>query len=80
MFALGRSWRGCLIRHEGCVDSSNLALSKERAESVRLALIKLDASLSSRLTSQGLGETKPQADNNTLEGRARNRRVELVLQ
>lgn len=62
------------------VDSSNLALSKARAESVRLALIKLDASLSSRLTSQGLGETKPQADNNKLEGRARNRRVELVLQ
>jgi OmpA-OmpF porin, OOP family len=61
------------------VDSSNLALSKARAESVRLALIKLDKSLSSRLSSQGLGETKPQADNNTLEGRARNRRVELVL-
>ncbi len=61
------------------VDSTNLALSKARAESVRLALIKLDASLSARLTSQGLGETKPQADNITLEGRARNRRVELVL-
>jgi len=61
------------------LDSANLALSKARAESVRLALIKLDKSLSSRLNSQGLGETKPQADNNTLEGRARNRRVELVL-
>ncbi len=61
------------------LDSDNLALSKARAESVRVALIKLDKSLSSRLSSQGLGETKPQADNNTLEGRASNRRVELVL-
>jgi outer membrane protein OmpA-like peptidoglycan-associated protein len=33
-----------------------------------------------RLTSDGLGDTKPVADNATAEGRAQNRRVELVKQ
>ena len=31
-----------------------------------------------RIESAGYGETRPVADNKTLEGRARNRRVELV--
>jgi outer membrane protein OmpA-like peptidoglycan-associated protein len=31
-----------------------------------------------RLTTAGLGDTKPVADNKTEEGRAQNRRVELV--
>jgi OOP family OmpA-OmpF porin len=31
-----------------------------------------------RLATEGLGETKPRASNDTLAGRARNRRVELV--
>ena len=60
-------------------DPSNLALSKARAEAVRAALVGLDPGLASRLSSQGFGETRPQADNATLEGRARNRRVELAL-
>ena len=60
-------------------DAANLALSKARAEAVRVALVGLDAGLAPRLSSQGHGETRPQADNTTLEGRARNRRVELVL-
>ena len=33
-----------------------------------------------RLTSKGLGDTKPVSDNNTLEGKANNRRVEFVKQ
>ena len=61
-------------------DARNLALSKARAEAVCSALIALDPSLQSRLIAVGFGETRPVASNDTLEGRARNRRVELALQ
>lgn len=57
----------------------NRALSLARAEAVRAALIRLDARLSARLTAEGFGATQPIAPNTTLEGRAQNRRVELVL-
>ena len=56
---------------------SNWHLSKERAESVR----KLLASTvqADRLTAEGRAETEPVADNGSTEGRAKNRRVELLL-
>jgi OmpA-OmpF porin, OOP family len=56
----------------------NLKLSTRRAKSVMDFLIKggIDPK---RLTSQGFGKSKPIADNNTLEGRALNRRVEFVV-
>jgi len=57
----------------------NQALSQARAEAVRAALVGLDASLAERLSAAGYGATQPVASNSTLEGRARNRRVELVL-
>jgi OOP family OmpA-OmpF porin len=59
-------------------DASNLDLSKRRAESVKKYLVenyKVDAS---RLASNGLGESKPIDVNTTPEGKANNRRVELV--
>lgn len=70
------------VRIEGHTDSSgdaakNLDLSKRRAESVKQALIKLGID-GARLTTDGLGQTKPMAPNNTPQGRAENRRVEFV--
>lgn len=42
--------------------------------------VALACLLASRLTSKGLGATKPAASNSTPEGRQQNRRVELVKQ
>jgi outer membrane protein OmpA-like peptidoglycan-associated protein len=61
-------------------DSYNLDLSKRRAAAVKDALVKRYAIDAARLTTQGFGESQPQDSNDTLEGRARNRRVELVRQ
>jgi OmpA-OmpF porin, OOP family len=58
-------------------DSYNMALSDGRSKSVLLALLKAGIA-ENRLTARGFGETKPVADNATDEGRAKNRRVELV--
>ena len=57
--------------------ASNLKLSEDRAAAVVDALIK-DGVSNTRLSSKGFGMSKPIADNKTDEGKARNRRVELV--
>ncbi len=67
---------------QGHTDSSgtaahNLQLSAARAQSV-LAWLVAHGVAAARLTTRGLGQTVPVADNATLEGRARNRRVELA--
>ena len=58
-------------------DDYNLALSQQRAETVRryLALFGIPAE---QLTAKGYGESQPVDTNDTEEGRAKNRRVELV--
>jgi lipid-binding SYLF domain-containing protein len=70
------------IRVEGFTDNvgsreANLKLSDERANGVMdwLANHGIDRS---RLTAKGYGEARPVAKNSTAEGRAKNRRVELV--
>jgi OOP family OmpA-OmpF porin len=70
---------------EGHTDSAgdaaqNLDLSRRRAEAVKAVLVtqfKMDAS---RLTTAGLGATKPIDSNDTPQGRSQTRRVELVKQ
>jgi OmpA-OmpF porin, OOP family len=57
--------------------ASNKILSEERAKSVVSAIVSKGINID-RLSSSGYGQDKPIADNNTDEGRARNRRVELV--
>lgn len=60
-------------------DAYNMKLSKERAEAVRDALISRGVE-QQRLTSEGYGESKPIASNNTSKGRQQNRRVEISLE
>lgn len=55
----------------------NLALSRERAQAVVQALVG-DGIDGSRLSAAGHGSDKPLTDNASEEGRAKNRRVELV--
>jgi len=71
------------IRVEGHTDSSgdpeeNVQLSKLRADAVRQALIDLGVA-EDRITSEGMGEDFPIASNEDQEGRARNRRVDVIL-
>lgn len=70
---------------EGHTDSvgdaaHNLDLSKRRAEAVKAVLIGQFNVDASRLSATGLGSTKPVDSNDTPQGRAQNRRVELVKQ
>jgi outer membrane protein OmpA-like peptidoglycan-associated protein len=59
-------------------DDANMQLSRERALAVRKYLESKGVQ-SNRLESVGFGETKPIDTNRTLEGRARNRRVEFHI-
>ena len=59
--------------------ASNLTLSRSRAAAVKAALVSRGVA-ATRLTSEGFGDTKAVADNNSEAGRSQNRRVELVRQ
>jgi OOP family OmpA-OmpF porin len=55
----------------------NLELSEGRAEAVMNQLVKKYGVEKTRLQSEGFGDSKPVASNDTEEGRSKNRRVEL---
>ena len=57
--------------------ASNKKLSEARAKSVTAAIVASGIE-AARLSAAGFGQDKPVADNRTEEGRAKNRRVELV--
>ncbi|MFZ9890072.1 MAG: OmpA family protein, partial [Myxococcota bacterium] len=59
-------------------DEFNLKLSQARADAVKTYLVKKGVA-SERLETKGFGETKPIADNDSAEGRERNRRVEFTV-
>ena len=67
-----------VVGHTDSIGTSayNNALSKRRADSVKQYLISRGIA-PGRITTQGRGETQPQASNDTAEGRAENRRVEF---
>ncbi len=60
-------------------ESYNQQLSERRAEAVRAELIR-DGVPGERLSAAGRGESEPRADNGTADGRAQNRRVEILVQ
>ena len=59
-------------------DQINIPLSQQRAGSV-LNFLMGQGVLSTRMTSQGMGSSMPVADNNTVDGRTLNRRVEIYI-
>jgi len=68
---------------EGYTDSSgsasyNQSLSERRANSVRVALVKMGVG-PERIVAQGYGKEYPVADNTSNSGRAQNRRVEVTI-
>ena len=65
--------------NEGTVDG-NIRLSQERGEAVLQALVRDHGIAAARLRSYGCGAFAPVAPNESEEGRAKNRRVELVRQ
>lgn len=59
-------------------DEMNMKLSERRASSVA-SYLKGKGISGARITTKGLGETAPIADNSTKEGRSKNRRVDIVI-
>jgi OOP family OmpA-OmpF porin len=58
--------------------ATNLRLSRSRAAALKSYLVDNLGIAPERLAANGLGQTRPVASNATEEGRARNRRVDLV--
>lgn len=71
-------WRLKIVGHTDSVGGPeyNIGLSDRRAQAVRLSLVNEGVN-SGRLVSEGRGEVQPKSDNETLAGRAINRRVEF---
>lgn len=59
-------------------DENNMILSQKRADAVRTYLTTHGVP-EDRITAQGMGATQPIASNKTADGRANNRRVEIIL-
>jgi outer membrane protein OmpA-like peptidoglycan-associated protein len=60
-------------------DSQNLILSQDRADAVKQYLISNFGVDAEKVSSIGYGEARPVATNETASGRARNRRIDLVI-
>ncbi|PWT95148.1 MAG: hypothetical protein C5B55_01705 [Blastocatellia bacterium] len=75
-------WKLSVEGHTDSIGNSNynLELSRRRASAVKDALVKRYKIDPNRLTTVGYGATRPKETNDTLEGRARNRRVEIARQ
>ena len=61
-------------------DDSNMVLSEARAQSVGSYMVSQLAIPSYRIAAEGFGETRPIANNETEQGRARNRRIDIRIE
>jgi outer membrane protein OmpA-like peptidoglycan-associated protein len=61
-------------------DSANLILSQDRADAVKQYLVSNMGLDGEKISSIGYGESRPVASNQDAEGKARNRRIDLVIQ
>ena len=82
--AFVKKYPGARIRLDGYTDSTgtdayNIKLSERRAAAVKDYLVKEAGVESSKITAVGHGKADPVADNETAEGRAKNRRVEVSI-
>lgn len=73
--------RVALVGHTDSIGSldQNIALSKQRAESVRDRLLSEYGIAPARVEAEGMGYLAPIASNLTAQGREANRRVEVIL-
>jgi OOP family OmpA-OmpF porin len=60
-------------------DSANLILSQDRADAVKHYVVANFGTDAEKISSIGYGEARPVATNETAEGRARNRRIDLII-
>jgi outer membrane protein OmpA-like peptidoglycan-associated protein len=60
-------------------ESSNMDLSQRRAEAVRSFFVSQGVP-ADKISAVGIGQGRPIADNKSVEGRAQNRRVEIIIQ
>jgi len=79
-----KEFPGCKIIIEGHTDSRggderNHRLSEERAEAVKQYLLANTGISPSRIHAVGYGESRPVANNEIEEGRAKNRRIDVVI-
>lgn len=78
-----KKFPGCQVAIEGHTDSygsdeTNQRLSESRAEAVA-AYITANIGVNVPVTSNGYGESRPVASNDSSEGRAKNRRIDVVI-
>jgi outer membrane protein OmpA-like peptidoglycan-associated protein len=59
-------------------ESYNLTLSQNRADAVRAYLVSRGYN-ANRIEAHGIGKARPVSENGTAEGRANNRRVEIIV-
>ena len=77
---LNPTWTLDINGHTDSIGSPdyNLQLSQRRATAIETALVRRHGIDPDRLRPVGFGQSQPKASNDTLQGRALNRRVELV--
>ena len=82
--AFVRKYSSCRIEIEGHTDSTgseeyNQGLSERRAASVQKWMLDHGTPSADKITTKGFGEANPVADHGTPEGRAENRRAEILV-